>query len=393
MRHPAHTSRRNVHRTCTSLSAFVGRHNNAHCTHVTTRMGEQFAVVLGLGIGHAVTFRSTQDSFAASPRPRIGNHLSACYKRRDAAFWALQDEIVDEFGVRTPEPPKLQLPNVTQMSVTLEWLPIKLATAELRLLDLYRNGQRLAPIPNPTTNTSSKFSGLELDTEYTFQLTLRTTAGRFPSELLHVHTHTRTETSGRAVQLSMPIVQSHWIFAHQSERRSVPIALFGLGATPPNALPSRRPQSMSAASPTQRSPVSAAAVRQSMPLTVSPIGQPATFVGQSVRDIPPPTVPVVAVEDAHLEDEESDVTELEAKQLVLMEKRASKTGTMDMQFKFPPTSPTSPSPEDPDAAAVAVEPLSIEVSPPPVVEKETVPSVRTEGEVDDNLGETEDIPL
>ncbi|CAK5278919.1 unnamed protein product, partial [Mycena citricolor] len=301
----------------------------------------------------------------------LQNHAEE--KRRDDAFWALQDEILDEFGVRTPEPPKLQLRNVTQTSVTLEWPPIELATAKLRSLDLYRNGQRLAPIPNPATNTSSKISGLELDTEYTFQLVLRTTAGTFPSELLRVHTHTMTDTSGvrvcfgtvddaglveqakealerigarwsekieidtthfvcttpnthtptgvpeveyqRAVQLSIPIVQPHWIFACQSERRLVPIALFGLGATPPNALPSRRPQSMSAASPTQRSPASAAAVRQSMPPTVSPIGQPATFVGQSVSNIPPPTVLVVTVEEAHSEDEESDLAELETKRL------------------------------------------------------------------------------
>ncbi|CAK5272037.1 unnamed protein product, partial [Mycena citricolor] len=379
----------------------------------------------------------------------LQNHAEE--KRRDAAFWALQDEIHKEFGVRTPEPPKLQLRNVTQTSVTLEWPSIELATAKLRSLDLYRNGQRLAPIPNPATNTSSKISGLELDAEYTFQLILRTTAGTFPSELLRVHTHTMTDTSGvrvcfgtvddaglveqakealeridarwsekieidtthfvcttpnthtptgvpeveyqRAVQLSIPIVQPHWIFACHSERRLVPIAQFGLGATPPNALPSRRPQSMSAASPSQRSPASVAAMRQSMPPSVSPIDQPSTFVGQSASNSPPPTVPVVTIEEAHSEDEETDVAELEAKRLALMEKRASKTGTMNMQFKFPPTSPTSPGPENSDAADGPVEPESIEVPPPPVVEKETVSDVRAEGEVDDDLGETEDIPL
>ncbi len=30
-------------------------------------------------------------------------------KRRDAEFWALQDEILNEFGVDMPEPPKLQV--------------------------------------------------------------------------------------------------------------------------------------------------------------------------------------------------------------------------------------------------------------------------------------------
>lgn len=93
----------------------------------------------------------------------------------------------------------MQLRNVTQTSVTLEWPPLQLATAKLRSLDIYRNRQRLAAIPSPLTNTSTKLSGLQLDTEYTFQLILRTTAGTFPSNMLHVRTHTMTDTSGIAV--------------------------------------------------------------------------------------------------------------------------------------------------------------------------------------------------
>jgi len=88
------------------------------------------------------------------------------------------------------------LRNVTQTSVTLEWPTIQLATAKLRSLDIYRNGQRLASIPSPLTNTSTKLSGLELNTEYSFQLILRTTAGTFPSNVLRVRTHTMTDTSG-----------------------------------------------------------------------------------------------------------------------------------------------------------------------------------------------------
>lgn len=63
-------------------------------------------------------------------------------------------------------------------------------------MDLYRNGQRLAAIPSPTTNLSTKVSGLDLSTDYTFQLVLRTTAGTFPSPLLRVKTHSMTDTSG-----------------------------------------------------------------------------------------------------------------------------------------------------------------------------------------------------
>jgi chitin biosynthesis protein CHS5 len=49
------------------------------------------------------------------------------------------------------------------------------------------------------TNTSTKLSSLELNTEYTFQLMLRTTAGTFPSNLVRVRTHTMTDTSGISV--------------------------------------------------------------------------------------------------------------------------------------------------------------------------------------------------
>ncbi|KAG6835115.1 hypothetical protein H0H93_004704, partial [Arthromyces matolae] len=120
-------------------------------------------------------------------------------KRRESEFWALQDDILNEFGINSPEPPKLQLRNVTQTSVTLEWPTIELATSKLRSLDIYRNGQRLAAIPSPHTNTSTKLSGLELNTEYTFQLILRTTAGTYPSNLIRVRTHTMTDTSGICV--------------------------------------------------------------------------------------------------------------------------------------------------------------------------------------------------
>jgi chitin biosynthesis protein CHS5 len=64
---------------------------------------------------------------------------------------------------------------------------------------MYRNGQRLAAIPSPLTNTSTKLSGLEINLDYTFQLVLRTTAGTFPSNLMRVRTHTMSDTSGISV--------------------------------------------------------------------------------------------------------------------------------------------------------------------------------------------------
>ncbi|EDR12142.1 uncharacterized protein LACBIDRAFT_158584, partial [Laccaria bicolor S238N-H82] len=120
-------------------------------------------------------------------------------KRREADFWELQDDILSEFGKATPAFPDLQVRNVTQTSITLEWPTVQLATAKLRSLDIYRNGQRLAAIPSPMTNTSTKLSGLEINTEYSFQLILRTTAGVFPSNLIRVRTHTMTDTSGICV--------------------------------------------------------------------------------------------------------------------------------------------------------------------------------------------------
>ncbi|THH05543.1 hypothetical protein EW145_g4723 [Phellinidium pouzarii] len=237
-------------------------------------------------------------------------------KRRDHEFWELQKEIYSTFGVDMPEPPKLEVRNVTQTSVTLEWPPLHLATAKLRSLDIYRNGQRLAAIPQPLQNTSTKLSGLELNTDYTFQLVLRTTAGTFPSAVARVRTHTMTDTSGisvcfgtvqdkvlfehvkvslremrarwsdkiqidtthfvcttpatesagansgpgveyqRALQLSIPVVQPQWILACHNGRKMVPIAQFYLGATPNAPLssaPFTRPQSMSQVS-LQRAP-------------------------------------------------------------------------------------------------------------------------------------------
>lgn len=172
-----------------------------------------------------------------------------------------------------------QVRNVTQTSVTLEWPPLKLAKAKIRSLDIYRNGQRLSSVPSPLTNTSTKHSGMDINTEYTFQLILRTTAGTFPSNILKVRTHTMQDTSGisvcfgtvqdevllenaklalrdmgakwsdriqidtshfvcttpagpggggapgamyqRALQLSIPVVQPHWILACHAEKRFV----------------------------------------------------------------------------------------------------------------------------------------------------------------------------
>lgn len=78
----------------------------------------------------------------------------------------------------------------------LEWDPIELATADLMSLSLYRNSQKAGNIPRPLQMHSTKISGLAVDTEYTFHLVLRTTAGTRTSEKVTVRTHKMTDLSG-----------------------------------------------------------------------------------------------------------------------------------------------------------------------------------------------------
>ncbi|EWZ40077.1 hypothetical protein IWW34DRAFT_728200 [Fusarium oxysporum f. sp. albedinis] len=114
----------------------------------------------------------------------------------DRAFRALQDSIYNSFGASEPTTPVLRCRNATQTSVVLEWDPIQLATADLISLSLYRNGQKAGNIPRPLQMHSTKISGLAVDTEYTFHLVLRTSAGTFISERVPVRTHKMTDLRG-----------------------------------------------------------------------------------------------------------------------------------------------------------------------------------------------------
>lgn len=114
-------------------------------------------------------------------------------------FQSLQSSILATFGQHSPSPPLLRCRNATQTSVVLEWDPIDLATADLRSLCLYRNGSKAGSIPRPLDITATKISGLAVDTEYTFHLVLRTSAGQYSSEKLVVRTHKMTDLSGITV--------------------------------------------------------------------------------------------------------------------------------------------------------------------------------------------------
>lgn len=115
------------------------------------------------------------------------------------AFLQLQDDIFHSFGDAEPSAPVLRCRNATQTSVVLEWDPIELATADVISLSLFRNGQKAGSIPRPTVMQSTKISGLAVDTEYTFHLVLRTSAGTYSSEKIVVKTHKMTDLSGITV--------------------------------------------------------------------------------------------------------------------------------------------------------------------------------------------------
>ncbi|KAI9641814.1 Chitin synthase, class 5 [Ciborinia camelliae] len=120
-------------------------------------------------------------------------------ERSQKSFVALQDSIFNSFGASEPSAPVLRCRNATQTSVVLEWDPIDLATADVISLSLFRNGQKAGNIPRPSQMLSTKISGLAVDTEYTFHLVLRTSAGTFSSEKVVVKTHKMTDLSGITV--------------------------------------------------------------------------------------------------------------------------------------------------------------------------------------------------
>ncbi|EMR10963.1 hypothetical protein PNEG_00567 [Pneumocystis murina B123] len=125
------------------------------------------------------------------------NHEAENKEKED--FQELQKKIHTTFGIKKPTAPLLRVKNVTQTSVVLEWDPIELGTTELRSLTLYKNGLRLGKIPKATTTTSTKLSGLALNTEYSFQLVLKTSGGTYFSEFIIVRTHKMTDLSGITV--------------------------------------------------------------------------------------------------------------------------------------------------------------------------------------------------
>lgn len=215
------------------------------------------------------------------------------------AFATIQNEILNTFGLRKPKQPVLSIRNVTQTSVVLEWEPIDVATADIISLALYKNDSRFGLIPTPLKRTSTKLSGLAIDTAYTFHLVLRTTAGVFASEKLTVKTHKMTDLTGitmcvgslkncdidmadleqtarnigakplqttvkldtthficteaegaqcrRAQDLNIPVVRPEWVKACEAERRLVGVRAYYLNADPKSRPPIQRSRAVSQA--------------------------------------------------------------------------------------------------------------------------------------------------
>lgn len=131
---------------------------------------------------------------------QVSQNLEEERKQRNH-FKSIQAKILEKYGTHKPESPVLKIVNVTQTSCVLAWEPLKLGSAKLKSLILYRKGIRSMVIPNPFKVTTTKISGLSVDTPYEFQLKLITTSGTLWSEKIMLRTHKMTDMSGITVCL------------------------------------------------------------------------------------------------------------------------------------------------------------------------------------------------
>ena len=283
----------------------------------------------------------------------VSRNLNA-EQQAETAFNNLQDTIYSTFGVRSPSPPVLRLRNATQTSVVLEWDAIDCATAQLRGLSMYRDGARIGAIPKPRDTRTTKITGLGIDTEYEFQLVLRTSAGTFASDRLRVRTHKMTDLRGivvcagpmpaplreslaaavarigaklgdtvrldtthfvctegrgpaweKAVAQSIPVVVPDWVLGCEREGRIVGVRAYYLGADPrlrqvgPSAQQQQQQQQRQRDQQQQQQQAAEAERRGSLPET------PTTNV------IPPTPERVTARERVNGADEDDDDDEEE----------------------------------------------------------------------------------
>ncbi|KAL1917263.1 uncharacterized protein VTP21DRAFT_4919 [Calcarisporiella thermophila] len=119
-------------------------------------------------------------------------------RQQEEEFLSIQDRIFTQYGSHSPETPILRVRAVTQTSVSLEWDPLVLHSAEFKALEIYRDGQRLPPstVPQTPFAVQTKVTGLECDHEYRFRIVLRTSAGRYESNSVQVKTHSMENLTG-----------------------------------------------------------------------------------------------------------------------------------------------------------------------------------------------------
>ncbi|KAK9451876.1 uncharacterized protein V1518DRAFT_409798 [Limtongia smithiae] len=256
-------------------------------------------------------------------------------------FDDLQSKIFELYGRRSPIRPQLRVRNATQTSIVLEWDPLDLATADLRSLSLYRNNTRLGRIPSPMTNTSTKLSGLSIDTAYTFHLELATSAGTYVSDKITVKTHKMTDLSGitcclgivsdedrailddvvarigakplqdrvridtthficsegsgaqweRALETNIPIVRPEWLRACESEGRIVGVRSYYLNVDPTSMPPLRSGASPSKSSlaPSTKAAASLQPGNKSRSRAPSPSQSPARSPARQGARMPAPS--------------------------------------------------------------------------------------------------------
>ncbi|TPX65848.1 hypothetical protein SpCBS45565_g04847 [Spizellomyces sp. 'palustris'] len=115
-------------------------------------------------------------------------------RRQHEDFLALQEEIFYSFS-QPPEVPDVSVKSVTQTSIIITWKPLVLHAADVRGIDVYRNGQKLS-LNVASTATSAKLSGLDISHDYEIWLVIRTSAGALQSNRVHVKTHAMENLTG-----------------------------------------------------------------------------------------------------------------------------------------------------------------------------------------------------
>ncbi|KAK4941846.1 Chitin synthase, class 5 [Elasticomyces elasticus] len=283
-------------------------------------------------------------------------------QKTQAAFAALQNQILTTYGINTPTTPVLRLRNATQTSLVLEWDPIQLATTTLRSLSLYRNGSKAGNIPRPLEQQATKISGLAVDTEYSFYLVLRTSGGTFTSNTLTVKTHSMNNLTGitvtpgvlppplresletaverigaklidsvridtthfvctegrgrdweRANEMNIPVVRPEWIEGCEREGRIIGVRGYYLDADPKqrqvgsNPSLAGRPGNGTAATPSEQANIPQ---RPKEPQTPKSPDRESTVSGEPGPEVPP-TPPRKDVPPPGTEDDEEEEDEEE----------------------------------------------------------------------------------